>query len=692
MYVTGGAVWRCQTHPVVARPGDLAAPGLEHFPTLFSPLTVGGRTLKNRIVHASMTTRYITDGLVSERFIHYHRNRIDGGCGAIITEPVNTASSQCSPVRLSVFDGRALEALRPLADHANANDCALIIQVQDRGRGRHEAGRVDQAYGASALPDDISWTVPHPMSADTIEQMISEMADSCRRLAEIGIAGAEIVACHGHLIHQFLSPWSNRRGDQFGGDLAGRARFLVTLFQAIRDAVPDDFMLGVKLPGQDGVPGSIDLDEAEAIARYVGDQIDPDFWTFAWGTHANTLYRHLPDAHGQPVPYASGSRRLRQTHPGIMTGALGYILDAHQAERQLTDGSADLAMIGRALITDPSWPNKFLAGRDADVRYCVSCNTCWRAIIETNVLGCDNNPRVGFAKEADWQPARDEGAVRRVTVVGNGIAGLEAAWILAEAGAQVTVIGHGEEGGGSTRLHAELPGGENLSSIYDYQMLRLQKSDAELRFGEMATLDSIIETQPEAIVLATGSTPVTPDWLDPMWREEGLITDLRSFAREFLQTPAASDGRLIVHDRDHTEMTYALAEYCADYFSEVVIVTPRERIATDVALVTRQGIYQRLHEKRVRLVTCAEPVADQTFDDGRFCFANVFNGDRDSIEEMAGVTFATSRAPNLTLLPELKKTGIPVDVIGDCYAPRSVMAATREGHAVALRLLSSPRN
>ncbi|MFK8051457.1 MAG: NAD(P)-binding protein [Woeseiaceae bacterium] len=666
----------------------MSKPGETTFPTLFSPIKIGGRTLKNRIVHASMTTRYVRDGQVTERFLDYHRNRIIGGCGAIITEPMNTASSQKAPARLNVHDGSAIDDLRPLIELANEHDCALIIQVQDRGRGRHEGGRVDQANGASALPDDISWTVPHPMSKSAIAEMVAEMAESCRLLAAAGVAGAEIVAGHGHLIHQFLSPWSNQRTDEYGGSLEGRCQFLKEIYEAIRHATPADFMLGIKLPGEDGVDGSIDLAEASRIAAHVGETLAPDFWTFAWGTHANTLYRHLPDANGPPVPYATPSRTLRQTCPDIPAGALGYILDAHQAERQLTDGSGDLAMIGRALITDPAWPNKFLEGRDADVRYCVSCNSCWRAIIENNDLACDNNPRVGFAEEADWKPSAIRQPAKKVAVVGNGIAGLEAAWALAESGLRVCVFGHGEEGGGSTRIHAELPGGENLSSIYDYQMLRLQQSAAELSFGQRVSADQVMDYAPDAVVLATGAELSTPRWLDQDWRDEGLITDIRDFCKTFLLSPAASDGRLIIHDQDHTEMTYAAAEYFADYFSEVVIVTPRERIATDVALVTRQGIYQRLHDKRVQLITCAQPVPDQTFDDGRFAYANVFNGDVGYVDDMAGVTFATPRQPNLQMLDELTAQVENIQLVGDCYAPRTVMAATREGHAAALRLLS----
>ncbi|MEM9323798.1 MAG: FAD-dependent oxidoreductase [Pseudomonadota bacterium] len=658
------------------------------YPLTFSPIQLGGQRLRNRIIHASMTTRYAREGLVTDAYENYFVSRAGGGAGAIVSEPMNVAPGQNAPSRLAVFDGRALDGIARMVERIEAHDCRFFVQVQDRGRGRHEGGRIDDAYGASPLPDDISWTVPRALTAGEIEAMIDGMAESCQKLAAVGVTGCEISAGHGHLFHQFLSPWSNVRDDDYGGSLENRARLLTSVISEIRERCGPDFAIGVKLPGIDGVANSVDLALARDIAAHVAATGHIDFWSFAWGSHANSLYEHLPDAHGPAVPYVDQTAELRAVAPDIPTGALGYITDPMQGERQIADGKAELVMLARALVTDPWLPRKAAEGREAEIRYCVSCNSCWRAIIERNHLECDNNPRVGRADEGDWHPARTT-KPQRFAVVGAGVAGMEAAWILAEAGHEVTVFGRGDEPGGATRLHAELPGGENLSSVYDYQTLRAQKAGARFVMGSEAQLADITGSDPSAVVLATGAGLSTPQWLDADWREEGLVPDLRTLCADFLPRPAKSDGRLVIYDQDHTEMTYAAAEYLSDWFDEVVLITPRERVATDVALVTRQKTYRRLYECRVRIVTSAVPTGVEALEEAAFEYRNVFNGDTARIEDIAAVTFATPRVPRAALRQPLEAAGLPVHVIGDCLSPRTVMAATREGHAIAEQLLGA---
>ncbi len=155
---------------------------------------------------------------------------------------------------------------------------------------------------------------------------------------------------------------------------------------------------------------------------------------------------------------------------------------------------------------------------------------------------------------------------------------------------------------------------------------------------------------------------------------------------DFADRAQHESGRIVIFDKDHTEMTYAAAEFFAEIFDEVVLITPRERIASDVSLVNRQGIYRRLYEKRVRIVTSSEPCSDSALEDGRLSFANIFNQDRTEIDDVAALTFATPRTPNDQLAEPLRAAGLDVRAIGDCYAPRSVLAATREGHALGNEL------
>ena len=239
------------------------------YPLLFSPFDLGGKRLRNRIVHLSMTTSLSRDGKVTERHTQYYANRARGGAAMIVTEPVAMAPHQVVPNKVNVRDDSELDGLKRWAAAVEGQDCRLVGQVQDPGRGRHTAGRTNDAVGASALPDDISWTVPHVLTRDEIRILIDGFAQGSARLKRCGWSGVEISAGHGHIFHQFMSPWSNEREDEYGGDFENRLRLVMELIAAIRAEAGRDFILGVKMPGDDGVPGSIGPDLAAQIAARI---------------------------------------------------------------------------------------------------------------------------------------------------------------------------------------------------------------------------------------------------------------------------------------------------------------------------------------------------------------------------------------------------------------------------------------
>ena len=654
-----------------------------NYPTLFSATVLGGVPVRNRIAHASIVSRFVEHGRATDRLVHYLASRAQGGAGLIITEPVAMTFANRSPQRLRGWDDGALDDLKRVAAAVERWDSRVLGQVQDPGRGRHATGRNESAIGASALPDDLSWTVPHALTPARIRQLIDEWAAGCRRLQGAGFAGVEISAGHGHLFHQFLSPWSNRRTDDYGGDLAGRTRFLRELMAAIRAACGRPFIIGLKLPGFDAVPESIDLAEAGRIAGALAATGNADYWTFVWGAHARSLWLHMPGPAGPRAPYLEQIRELRQADPSIPTGAIGYITDPNEAERALTDGTADLVFMGRPLITDPAWGEKARTGREAAIRYCVSCNTCWRTVIEGSRLECDNNPRVGEPDEVDWQPARTP-SKKVVAVIGSGIAGLEAAWVAAARGHRVTVYGAADEPGGKTRLHAEVPGGEHLSSIYDYQQLACRQYGVQFRMG--ATVDAALaaKLEADAVILATGSTLSKPAFIPAEYITEGFVFDLRGLLISLRGRATRESGRLVLFDQDHTEMTYGAALKLLDRFAQVTIVTPRERIAADVPLLNRQSIYQQLFDRRVEILCNVEPRSLDGLEDGRLTLLNVYNGDSIELDNVAAVTFSTPRVPNDELRAAFEAAGREVHLVGDCYAPRSVLAATRQGYEVGM--------
>jgi thioredoxin reductase len=422
---------------------------------------------------------------------------------------------------------------------------------------------------------------------------------------------------------------------------------------------------------------------ASAINGVLADHSENfDLWTWVWGAHARSLYQHLPDATGARHPYLGDIHRLRAEHPTIHSGAIGYLTDPNECEMALNDGTADVVFLGRPLITDAAFPNKAASGNANRIRYCVSCNSCWRNIIEAGALACDNNPRVGDPDE-HRELTLAVTHQRHVVVVGSGVSAMEAAHTAAQRGHRVSVIGNIDQVGGKTRLHAQLPGGENLSSVYDYQYLMAQQAGVHFTQNRQAQVEDVLALNPDVVLLATGARASQPIWLTDDWAEMGLIPSLREMGQSLIDGIGRSPGRAVLIDHDHTEMTYAVALQMATRFDQITLVTSRERIANDVSLINRQNILQRLFDHDIEHICHAEPDSLDGLEAGRLMIKNVYNDKVSELSDVVTVVHASSRLPNQYLLKPLRANGLEVIPIGDCRAPRSLMAATHEGYHIA---------
>jgi len=296
-------------------------------------------------------------------------------------------------------------------------------------------------------------------------------------------------------------------------------------------------------------------------------------------------------------------------------------------------------------------------------------------------MACVNNPRVALADEVDWWPAR-AATRRRIAIVGAGVAGLEAAWVAAARGHTVTLFSSAAQPGGKARLRSALPGGEEVSSIYDYQTAAAQRAGVRFEFGIRAGLDDIVAVKPDAVVLATGATMVPPLWLPEDVAAGEMVPDLRSAMAGLLGVKARQPGTAVIFDMDHSEGTYAAAERLSVLFERVVIVTPRDSFANDTSLVIRQGILRRFSLSRIEGVCLCEPFWSGTLEEGVLEYRQLYTRDISTIPDVVLFAYSTPRARNDALAAPLRRAGYDVRLAGDCLSPRDLLAATADGHAV----------
>jgi dimethylglycine catabolism A len=651
---------------------------------LFQPFEIAGFNLKNRIVHTSIFNGMASGPRLSELEHTYLVNRARGGASMLVTAPLGVSTYQDLPS--NPVNSENMPAFTRLADSVRAADCHIIGQLQHSGRGSHYRGRKSISYAPSVLPDDLSWSTPVAMSVAQIQDFILQNARSAASLKNCGFSGVEISGGHGHIFHQFFSPYSNRREDRYGGDWAARVRIVADLIDALRQECGRDFIIGLKLPGDDGLENSIGAVEAGIIADLLTKDRSVDYVCFANGAHGKSLDMHTPDRFGPRLPYRDLMNRLRRSVNGVPLMALGRITDPAEAHGILEKGEAELIGLGRPLIADPAWPIKAASGRTNDIRYCLSCNTCWDIVVSHHApLKCVNNPRVGDTHEVNWWPTRVPRA-KRVVIVGAGIAGMEAAWVAGARGHDVTVFCSSAQVGGKAWLRSHFPGGEEVSSIYDYQTVAAQRAGVKIELGIWATTDDIIDLNPDSVILATGATMIAPAWLPDEIKEQSLIVDLRSAMVDLIGVTARQSGTAVIYDMDHTDGVYACAEHLAKIFDRVVILTPRDSLAFDGSLVARQTVFRRLSVLGVETIPLVEPVWNETMEDGELSYQNIYSKKLGKVGNVSFLSYATPRARNDEMKDRLVAAGIETFTVGDCSAPLEMLNATASGHELGSRI------
>jgi 2,4-dienoyl-CoA reductase-like NADH-dependent reductase (Old Yellow Enzyme family) len=640
------------------------------FPSLFSEIEIAGRRLRNRVCLCATVTNFARDNRITEAWRNFLIERAKGGAAMLITEIIAVdpeAIAQSSTV--TGFDDTNDAAFEAIARDVQGEGALLVGQLWHPGR--QQLWHPTKApIGVSDLPDPYSWTVPHVMSTAEARRVVEAYIATARRLAERGFDGVELHGAHGYLIMQFLSPASNTRSDVYGGDLEGRTRFAREIAAGIRATCGPDFIIGIKMPADEGVSGGVDPDEAERITARLARTGDFDYFAYGQGNFSLSLETHVPDLYFKPGHFIDLHKRMRAAAMGVPVMALGRIGTPELAERVVAEEYGDLVGMTRALITDAAWADKARIGRSEDIRPCVHDNFSWGEVHLGKPVAEHHNPFIGQAGEAHRLPVAAEHA-RRVLVIGAGPAGMEAAWVAAARGHGVTVFSASDSLGGALRLEADLPGRGEIGRIIDYQRHMGERYGVEYVFNRRADEEAVRRFDADVVVLATGSAQRLPAGL-----EAGpAVLSARDYVARGDAAPRG--GTVVLVDEDHGPATYGVTDLLAQGFERVVLISSRPRIAGGVNHCSAIGVYRRLYDAGVEIRPSLET---RSFTDRRLRLANVFSGREEVVEDVDLVVYATPRFARDDLAPTLD--GITTHLIGDCRSPRNLLAAIQGGHAL----------
>ena len=651
---------------------------------LFTPLRIGSLTLRNRIVFSAHLTNYATqDGRPSEQHAAYYGARAVGGAGLIITEEHSTHPTDWPYEKLiHGFHPEVIPGYRRITEAVHAHDVPILAQINHNGGQASSMYTRLPVWAPSPVPDPLFREVPKAVEQHEIGQIVAGYAMVAGHCMLGGFDGIELQCSHSSIVRGFLSPATNLRTDRYGGSLANRARLLLEIVDAVREAIGPRAVLGVRLCGDELIEGGTTIDDAVEVARMVEAGGRVDYINTSIGVATATLYMieasmQIPPGYAMFIPSA-----IRQAVSLPVVG-VGRFKDPLQADRALVEGQCDLVGVVRGQIADADFVAKARAGHSEEIRTCLSCNQeCVGRMGLNRWLGCIENPRTG--RESIALPApRTRG--RRVVVVGGGPAGLQAAVTATERGHRVTLLERRTRLGGQIPAAASVPSRAELLDITRNLIAAVTRLGVDVRTGSEVTVDVIRSLDPEVVVLATGARPVRPWWAGSA-EDHPTVVDVR----DVLEGVAAPTGRVVVVDELGFHQATSVAEVLADRGCDVEIVTNGMVVGQDLGITLDLETWNvRAHSKGIRQATDLVPMGVSPGEPGLRLNLQHHPTGTDREVECDWVVVAGHQQAEDGLWHALSgddRFAAGVHRVGDCLAPRRAHAAVVEGHRVAVGL------
>ncbi len=638
---------------------------------VFTPLKVGRQVLKNRIIFSPMVSDYTTaNGEPTQGYIDFVEEQAKTGA-ALITlgaTPVNWDTAPDYPAELNVTEDTRINGLVLLSEVAHRHGAKISVELVHAGRGVHPE-LIQSEYGLAPTPLPIPGQYPYlkEMEFRDMENIIADYVDCAVRLKKAQFDGVNIHAAHGNLIAAFLSPLTNHRNDNFGGSFENRCRFPLMLLKAVREAVGDDFMLDMRISGDEMVDGGMRVEEVIEFLKLAQEYLDMVNISAGLIVDWRAQFFTMPPYYQPHCLNRELSRKVKECKDiTIPVSVVGCITNIDEAEDIIASGAADACYIARALLADTEILKKSYRGEPETVRPCLRCHSC--AAGGGNHMSCAVNPQLGRGYRY-WEilPASKS---KKVVIVGGGPAGMMAAQTAIKRGHEVVLFEKSASLGGALNDINKLPFKGDLLRYTDWDVKQTMECGADVRLNTEATPDLVMAENPDALIVALGSKPFDP----PV---PGLDRDNVYGVRDVDSGRKKVSGKVVVCGGGASGCESALAlamEGC-----EVTLVdrVEADRFAGGMIHITRGMLMALLEEYGVRILD--DRNVEAIDEDG------VHIQDRNWRREVIPADYVVNAMGIIPAAPDEFRELVPETyVVGDCSDIGTIKKANHSGFDAAM--------